>query len=76
MGTFQANQNSIKCHKAMLFAEPLVTQLVKDLCQTKEETWFDPWVGKIEERRLPQYSGLEGIYACIVCGMWKANLTE
>ena len=52
----------------------LVAQLVKNQPST-QETWVNPWVGKIpgEENSYPlQYSGLENTMDCIAHGVAKS----
>ena len=54
----------------------LVAQLVKNP-PAMQETWFDPWLGKIPWRFLEgyplQYSGLENSTDCIVHGVAKSQ---
>ena len=53
----------------------LVAQLVKNQ-PAMQETWFDPWLGKIPWRSLEgyplQYSSLENSIDCIVHGVTKS----
>ena len=57
----------------------LVAQLVKNL-PAKQETWFDPWVGKTtgEGKGYPhQHSGLENSMGYVVHGVAKlSDMTE